>query len=117
LTRRKDRILQITFLAQLTACILSSLSLCVEEMAGNIIRHGFSGDGREHMINIRVLKKGEHFIIRIRDDCPIFDPIKQLELYSDEDRTRHIGLRMTAHAAEQFQYTGILKLNNLVIKL
>ena len=93
------------------------LSLCVEEMAGNIITHGFSQDKNEHSISIRVIKKDDLYIVRIRDDCPIFDPLKQLELYSDEDPTRHMGLRMTAKLAKEIKYTNILKMNNLLIKV
>ena len=91
------------------------LSLSVEEMAGNIITHGFSKDGKEHNISVRVIKKDDLYVARIRDDCSIFDPLKQLELYSDEDLARHIGLRMTANLAKDMQYTNILKLNNLLI--
>ena len=81
------------------------MSLSVEKMAGNVIKHGFSHDGKEHMINVRVIKSGEHYIIRIRDDCPIFDPVKQLELFSEEDLSHHLGLRMTANISKELQYT------------
>ncbi len=61
------------------------LSLAVEEMAGNVIEHGFSQDRKHHSIDLRVISKGDDFILRIRDDCLIFDPVKQLELFSDDD--------------------------------
>jgi len=93
------------------------LSLCVEEMSRNIITHGFPLDKKENSISVRVIKKDDSYIIRIRDDCPIFDPLKQLAIFSDEDPTRHIGLRMTAKLAKDIQYTNIFKLNNLLIKV
>lgn len=93
------------------------LSLSVEEMAGNIIKHGFSHDEKSHSIDVRIIKKQEGFLVRIRDDCLIFDPVNQLKLYSEEDRMHHMGLRMIITTAKDVQYTSILKLNNLLIKL
>ena len=93
------------------------MSLSVEEMAGNVIRHGFSGDGKKHSIDVRILKKGEDYIVRIRDDCFYFDPIKGLQLFSTEDPSHHIGLHMIIKTAKSVQYTCILKLNNLVIRV
>lgn len=93
------------------------LALCVEEMTTNIITHGFSQDKREHSISVRVIKKEELYIVRIRDDCLIFDPLNQLAIFSEEDPTRHIGLRMVAKLAKEMQYTNILKLNKLLIKI
>ena len=92
------------------------ISLSVEELAGNIVKHGFK-DGKNHCVDLRVIKKGENYIVRMRDNCLLFNPKKQLELFSDEDITRHIGLRMAFSMAKDVQYTSILKLNNLVIKI
>ena len=93
------------------------ISLSVEEMAGNIVTHGFPGDDKENIINVRLIKNDDLYIIRIRDDCPVFDPVKQLELFSEEDPAHHLGLRMTASMAKEFKYTNIMKLNNLLIKV
>ncbi len=93
------------------------LSLAVEEMAGNVIEHGFSKDKKHHSIDLRVMNKGDDYLLRIRDDCLIFDPVKQLELFSDADPTHHMGLRMIFGTAKEVQYTSILKLNNLLIKI
>ena len=62
------------------------------------------------------MKKGDDYILRLRDDCLIFDPMKQLTLFSDGEPARHIGLRMTLQMAKEANYTCILKLNNLVLK-
>lgn len=93
------------------------MSLAIEEMAGNIIQHGFSYDNKSHNIDLRIIHKGDDFIIRIRDDCIIFDPVNQLKLYSDDDLTHHIGLRMIIGMAKDVRYTSILKSNNLFIKV
>ena len=92
------------------------LALSVEELAGNMIRHGFT-DGKPHCIEARVLKKPAGYYVRFRNDCLIFDPVKQVQLLSDEDPTYHIGLRMIAGLANDIQYTCVLKLNNILVKI
>ena len=92
------------------------LVLSVEELAGNVIRHGFA-DGRPHCIEVRILKKSSGYYCRFRDDCLIFDPVRQVRLLSDEDPTYHIGLRMIAAIAKDIQYTCVLKLNNILVKI
>lgn len=93
------------------------MSLSVEEMAGNVIQHGFTGDRKKHSIDVRILKKGEDYIVRIRDDCFFFDPLERLRLYSEDDPSHHMGLRMIIHTAKDVRYTCILKLNNLLIRI
>ena len=92
------------------------LVLSVEELAGNVIRHGFA-DGKPHCIEVRILKKPSGYYCRFRDDCLIFDPVRQVRLLSDEDPTYHIGLRMIAALAKDIQYTCVLKLNNILVKI
>ena len=92
------------------------LVLSVEELAGNVIRHGFA-DGKPHCIEVRILKKPSGYYCRFRDDCLIFDPVRQVRLLSDEDPTYHIGLRMIATLAKDIQYTCVLKLNNILFKI
>ena len=96
--------------------IKTKLVLSVEEMAGNVIHHGFA-DGKAHCIEVRILKKGDGYYARFRDDCLIFDPIRQIKLLSDEDPTHHIGLRMISAIAKDIQYTCVLRLNNILVKI
>ena len=93
------------------------MSLSVEEMAGNVILHGFTKDKKTHSVEVRVLRKGDSYILRIRDDCVMFDPMKRLQLYSEEDPTHHMGIRMIVNMAEDVQYTNLLDMNNLVVRL
>ena len=50
-------------------------SLFLEEMAGNVVEHGFSKDKKDHTVDIRVVHKGDEMILRIKDDCKPFDPV------------------------------------------
>lgn len=91
------------------------ISLAVEEMATNTIQNGFR-PGKKNSIDLRILKK-EDYIVRIRDDCEIFDPVKQLQLYDKKIPWHHMGLRMAIESAREVQYHSILKLNSLILKI
>ena len=91
--------------------------LFVEEMAGNVIEHGFSKDNKKHSVDLRVLKKGEEWMIRIRDDCVSFDPLERAKIFDPEDPAGNIGIRMVTGMAKDVQYVNAMQLNNLIIKL
>ncbi len=94
------------------------LSLAVEEMAGNIVEHGFT-DGRPHMINIRMLAKDDELILRIRDDCRRFDPTDKYkkELQFDENPENGVAIKMLIKLAKEMKYTGLFGVNNLIIRV
>ena len=91
-------------------------SLAAEEAAGNIIEHGFS-DGKQHSVDVRVLKKSEAWILRLRDDCRLFDPIKYLEQYSSDSPAANIGLKILRNMSSDIVYLSSLNLNNLIITI
>lgn len=92
----------------------SLISLCIEEMANNIVKHGFR-DGREHTIDVRVMILENAVSLRIRDNCKKFDPVKYIELHSDEDPAAHIGVRMVMKMVKSANYVNSLGLNNLTL--
>lgn len=92
------------------------IGLAVEEAVSNILEYGFA-DGKSHEVNIRILSKREEYIIRVRDDCALFDPGCYLKQFSDQDVTANIGLRILYGTAADITYLNALKLNNLIIKL
>ena len=89
------------------------VSLAVEELAGNVIRYGFT-DGKKHSVDVRVTHKDD-WIVRIRDDCDRFDPVAFFE--NDPDTEGHLGIRMIMNQAKDVQYMSTLDLNNLVIRI
>lgn len=90
------------------------ISLAVEELATNTVQNGFR-PGKNNTIDMRILKRGDEYVVRIRDDCEIFDPVKQLQLYDKNVPLHHMGIRMAIESAREVQYTSMLKLNNLVL--
>ncbi len=94
---------------------LSGLSM--EEMAGNIVEHGFSRDNRAHSIDVRVVHKNGNIILRIKDDCAPFDPAERQKLAEAEDITKNVGIRMVFAMASDVNYQNILGLNVLTIRI
>lgn len=43
-------------------------SLVVEEMAKNVIEHGFTKDKKDHMLSARIVRREDELIIRMRDN-------------------------------------------------
>ena len=90
------------------------IALCVEEMVENIVKHGFrKTGGHDCRIDVRLLFKGDDCMIRIRDNCVNFDPVKYMELHRDDDPFSHIGIRMVMKTVKEADYVNSLGLNNL----
>ena len=93
-------------------------SLAVEEMAKNVIEHGFTKDKKRHVLNARIVHKEDELIIRMRDNCESFDPRKKYEqIYASEDVGSSIGIRMIMAEAKEVSYTSMFNLNNLLIRI
>ena len=94
------------------------IALCVEEMANNTIQHSFHKDDDDHYIDIRILIKEDGPVIRIRDNCVNFDPVKYFEIHKeDEGREDHIGIRMVMGMVKKVNYVNTLGLNNLTLTI
>lgn len=95
--------------------------LSMEEMAVNIIEHGFTKDKKTHSADIRVVRKDDDIILRIKDDCVPFDPGERLRMTSDgsvaEDPMKNIGIRMVYKTARDVQYQNVLGLNVLTLRI
>ena len=91
--------------------------LSMEEMAGNIVDHGFTKDCKPHSVDVRVVHKEDDVILRIKDDCVPFDPGERQKLAEDGDVTKNIGIRMVFRIARDVQYQNILGLNVLTIRI
>lgn len=94
------------------------LALCVEEMAGNVVEHGFT-DGKPHHLDVRVLVKDGETVLRLRDDCRRFDLREQAERWSldPEHPEENIGIRLVMRLAKDIAYTNTMKTNNLIITI
>lgn len=91
--------------------------LAMEEMAGNIVDHGFVKDNKKHSVDVRVVRKDDDVILRLRDDCVPFDPGERMSMASSDDITKNIGIRMIFRMATDVQYQNILGLNVLTVRI
>ena len=88
--------------------------LCIEEMAGNIVQYGFKGTKKD-TIDIRVVYKNDGILIRFKDTCKPFDPKEYLKLFTPDDVTHNIGIRMINRICTGMEYNYVLGLNVLTI--
>lgn len=92
-----------------------NLLLCVEAMAGNVVQYAFC-DQKHHVMDIRILRKGEQLIFRLRDDGKPFNP-----LHRPPEKNDAPGKHTSIHAIQEFShsidYRYTVGLNNLQIKL
>lgn len=91
------------------------ISLCVEEMASNVVLHGFTKDKNEHHLSVRLVHKNDRFVLRFRDDCTAFDPVSYVP--HGEDKMKGMGIRLVMQLADEVRYTYSINLNNLMILL
>ncbi|MCR5686902.1 MAG: ATP-binding protein [Lachnospiraceae bacterium] len=97
-------------------------SLCTEELAGNIILHGFK-DKKEHSIDIRVSFINGERVICFKDDGVPFNPAEAARLFEAHDDLslddgsafRNIGLHIVSRISRSMTYQNTFGLNILTI--
>lgn len=92
------------------------VSLFIEELCGNTIRYGYQ-DGKEKMVDVRVVCSGDRRVIRIKDTAAPFDPVEWYRKNHPEDPSSGIGIRMVAGLAKDVRYVPAMGLNNLMLIL
>ncbi|MBR5340431.1 MAG: ATP-binding protein [Erysipelotrichaceae bacterium] len=92
--------------------------LCMEEMASNVVEHGFKKDKKkDHSIDIFACVENDEVLLRLRDNCVKFDPHTKLEMYSNDDPTKNVGIKMVSKIAKEMNYQTTFGMNVLNIKL
>ena len=92
---------------------VNHIQLCIEEKASNTVTYGFE-PGKDNCLSVRIQNKGDKWVLRFRDDCGAFDPVRYVP---GPDRTDAVGIRLMIAMADDIRYTYSLNLNNLTIKL
>ena len=95
----------------------SFAGLCMEEMAGNVVAHGFTKDDKPHSADLRVVHSGDEIILRIRDDCRAFDPSARAKLNEPDEAGKNVGIRLAYSIASEVNYQNLLGLNVLTIRI
>ncbi|WP_458408123.1 MATE family efflux transporter [Anaerotignum sp.] len=92
--------------------VLHKVSLCIEEMAGNVVKHAFKPD-EKRWLDLTIIDKPDTIIVRFRDNGAAFDPLAYL---SNQDADAY-GIRLIHALADSFEYRRNMGLNNLIIHL
>ena len=91
--------------------------LCMEEMAGNVVDHGFVKDKKEHSVDAFVVVEDDEAMLRLRDNCVPFDPKARLAMTPPDDPLKNIGIRMVSQLAKSMNYQKTFGMNVLTIRL
>ena len=91
--------------------------LCMEEMAGNVVQHGFIKDHKDHSADIRVIHKNNEVVMRIRDNCVSFNPIDYVRMMEPGDVGRNVGIKLVYSIASDVSYQNLLGMNVLTIRI
>ena len=91
---------------------LNTLSLFIEELAGNVVQHAFK-PGEKRWLDLTIMDKKEKLIVRIRDNGASFDPLA----YLNAGEPSGFGLLIIQKLAENIEYRRCMGLNNLNIHL
>ena len=92
-------------------------ALCLEEMAVNVVSHGFHADAKKHSANALVAFKGGNIILRIKDDCVRFNPQERASQTRGNDIEKNIGIKLVMNVAKEVTYQSFIGLNVLTIRI
>ena len=94
-----------------------AISLAIEELGVNVFDHGMKKN-KHYLFEIRVIYDEEKnsWIVRTRDDCREFNPVKYLEMNESKDKTTNLGIGLVLTMAKNAQYYNTMGLNNLVVQ-
>lgn len=95
---------------------LNKIALAIEEMAGNVIKYAFK-EGENRWMDILIIQKKDGFILRLRDNGKMFDPLKYLYENKSEDFSEHMGIYLVTKIADDVSYRRTIGLNNLIIRV
>ena len=97
-------------------------AVCIEELASNVIIHGFTKDKKKnHLIQVRVVydssEKEPSLILRIKDDCVRFNPQERASQTRGNDIEKNLGIKLVMNVAKEVTYQSFIGLNVLTIRL
>lgn len=89
------------------------VELCIEEVASNVIMHGFGKiKNVENHLSVRLMYKGSKWVLRFRDDCYAFDPLKYIPRQPEVS-----GIKLLLSIADKAKYTYSLNMNNFMLEI
>lgn len=89
------------------------LSLFIEEMAGNIIKHGIHK--KQISVGLRVFISDGQILITLQDYFNYFDPTEYYKIMQDKHDGESNGIRIVMKLATEVHYVNAFGINNLMI--
>ena len=96
--------------------MMDKVSLCIEEMAGNVVQHSFK-PGEKRWLDLFVYVKPETILLRMRDNGRPFDPLARLREQAESDPEKNLGLKVINGITDTFEYRNGVSLNICVMTL
>ncbi|HUK30242.1 MAG TPA: ATP-binding protein [Candidatus Acidoferrum sp.] len=85
-----------------------SMDICLEEVLGNIIRHGYAGKDDGPMNISFASPRAGNFVLVVEDEAPQFNPLEAPELpvmtSDNQVRLGGHGLRLLRHFSQSLKY-------------
>ena len=91
------------------------LSLCVEELGMNVVRHGF--DKKRQSAEVRVMLVKDELTLHFRDNARKFDLTTWYNMFHSDDPVAHIGIKILMTISKEVTYMNSLDANNVLVRL
>lgn len=91
-------------------------ALCFEELAVNIINFGFPKCKKQPGIDLRIVFAENEMVMRLRDNCPMFDVERYIAQEIDGAEDIRLGLKMISGLEEHISFVHSLENNNVIIR-
>ncbi|TQS83366.1 hypothetical protein A3206_06930 [Candidatus Methanomassiliicoccus intestinalis] len=92
----------------LSASVMNRIELCCEELTLNVIEHGLN-ESKNHYLDINIKEAEDNIVITIKDDGPVFDPIK----YDGDGK----GLLLVKGICSSISYSRAMDQNLVTVKV
>ena len=92
------------------------VSLFIEELGCNVVEYGFASD-KGKLLEIRIVHFEDGWVLRLRDNCRAFDPVKWVKLHENSDPSVNMGTKLVCRMAKEITYVGTLDLNVLTLRV
>ena len=93
------------------------MALFVEEMAGNIVKHGKPRNRGDVCVDYRIYADNGKINMSLRDYCETFDPMKYYDINRNGDIKDNIGIRMVMGLTKDIRYINTFNSNCIFIAL
>ncbi|MBR0256131.1 MAG: ATP-binding protein [Synergistaceae bacterium] len=93
------------------------MSLFIEEMAVNIIRHGRARTGQKFAVDYRLSLNGNTLCMTLRDCCQHFDPVAFYKAHGEDSPADMLGISIVMKLAKDIRYFSAFGSNNIIVSI